>query len=56
MRHTDMKAIEKDPNFSVITDMIQKGVDNGEFTVPGDLSVLEYRLPGLVHFAWDLHA
>jgi len=44
---SDLKTIEKDPNFSVITDLIQKGVDSGEFSVPGDLTVLEYR-----YLAW----
>jgi AcrR family transcriptional regulator len=44
---SDLETIEKDRNFSVITDLIQKGVDSGEFSVPGDLTVLEYR-----YLAW----
>ncbi len=44
---SDLETIEKDRNFSIITDLIQKGVDSGEFSVPGDLTVLEYR-----YLAW----
>jgi AcrR family transcriptional regulator len=44
---SDLETIEKDRNFSVITDLIQKGVDSGEFSVPGKLTVLEYR-----YLAW----
>jgi len=44
---SDLATIEKDRNFSVITDLIQKGVDSGNFSVPGELTVLEYR-----YLAW----
>jgi AcrR family transcriptional regulator len=43
----DLETIEKDPNFSVITELIRKGVENAEFTLPGELTVLEYR-----YLAW----
>ncbi len=44
---SDLKTIENDPNFYIITQMIQKGVDSGEFSIPGDMTVLEYR-----YLAW----
>jgi AcrR family transcriptional regulator len=44
---TSLESIEKDPNFMLITNLIQKGVDSGEFFLPGELTVLDYR-----YLAW----
>jgi AcrR family transcriptional regulator len=43
----DLAATEKDPRFMVLTDMIREAVESGEFTLPGDMTVLEYR-----YLAW----
>ena len=43
----DVKNVENDPKFQVLLNMIRQGVDSGEFTLPGDLSPLEYR-----YLAW----
>jgi AcrR family transcriptional regulator len=37
-----MKSVENDPNFSVIPGIIRTGVESGEFSLPGDMTVLEY--------------
>lgn len=43
----DVKDVENDPRFQVLLNMIRQSADSGEFTLPGDLSVLEYR-----YLAW----
>ena len=43
----DLAATEKDPRFMVLTDMIREAVESGEFTLPGGMTVLEYR-----YLAW----
>lgn len=43
----NIKAIEDDPRFKVLTDMIKEGVKSGEFVLPDDITLLEYR-----YLAW----
>lgn len=43
----NIKAIEEDPRFKVLTDMISEGVEKGELVLPGNMTILEYR-----YLAW----
>ena len=43
----NMAATEADPRFMVLTDMIREAVESGEFTLPKEISLLEYR-----YLAW----
>jgi AcrR family transcriptional regulator len=38
----NMKSVEEDPNFSIIPDIIRKGVENGEFKLRAGMTVLEF--------------
>lgn len=43
----NIKAIEDDPRFKVLTDMINEGIKNGELVLPDNMTLLEYR-----YLAW----
>ncbi|BCY16778.1 hypothetical protein hrd7_06270 [Leptolinea sp. HRD-7] len=42
-----LATTEADPRFMVLTDMIREAVESGEFTLPPQMSLLEYR-----YLAW----
>lgn len=44
---SDLKQVESDPKFIVLMDMIRKSVDSGDFNLPAEMTLLEYR-----YLAW----
>ena len=43
----NLAETEADSRFMVLTDMIREAVESGEFILPGDMTLLEYR-----YLAW----